>query len=71
MNEDKEKERRKAQEDARRRQEKVEQDSHEIANVANSMIFGALTDNAILGGIIGGSMAGGMLGDIMNDGSLF
>ncbi len=34
-----------------------------------SMIVGAATDSALLGGLIGGDMIGGMLGDMM-DGDL-
>jgi hypothetical protein len=36
----------------------------------DSVIIGAITNDAITGAVLGGSVAGGIVGDILNDGRL-
>lgn len=36
-----------------------------------SMLVGAFSDNAALGGLVGGSLVGGVFGDFVQDGELF
>jgi len=46
-------------------------DPNDNGDFVTSMLVGAMTDNAIIGGVIGGSMLGGICGDMMGDGGLF
>lgn len=42
--------------------------SEDSSQFMNSVFWGAVTDNAALGGVMGGSLLGGIIGDTMNGG---
>lgn len=47
---------------------KVDDDNN--GSFGTSMMIGAVTDSALLGGLIGGDIVGGIVGDLLNGGDL-